>query len=275
MYDTLCLAGGGFRLVAKLGALSHDSNLYNYKTYVGVSMGAVVSLLLSIDYSLDEIYDYFTKQVLSYDRDVDLLSVHETYGLFSIERLYHQGLLPMLLKKLHSTNPTIGDIEQIFQKKLYICSWNLTENKLDYHTGDVPIKDAILMTTAIPFCLVSKKYQNNFHIDAGLLKGSLYIFNEMIEQGIISAETSVCYNLHVRESGKASHTNNIFDFIQQVMFVTVDSLMSQTKSKIKKMVVIKLSNTFPVLPIDVSEEKMKEMCEQMWNIGYNQIKKKN
>lgn len=274
MIDTLCLGGGGWKLTAKLGALAHETRLENIKTYVGVSMGGIVSVLLSVGYTVEDIYHYFTRQTLLYERDVDLFQIHKTYGIFTLAHLYTNELEPMIVQKLNKTNPTLQDIEEAFQKKVIICSWNLTKQRIDYHTGNTPIKDAIMMTTAIPFCLTSVLYEQDYHIDVGLLKSSLYVFNEMVKTGRLVPEETLCYIISSPESGMQKIPKNLFEFIQQVLSVAFDALTEGKKSLLPHTVRIKLHNKYPYIPIDIPEEERKKLCKEMWNIGYQQVKKR-
>lgn len=274
MIDTLCLGGGGWKLTAKMGALSHDTHIDSIKTYIGVSMGGVVSVLLSIGYNVNEIYEYFTKQTLLYERDVDVFQIHKLYGLFTLEHLYTEELEPMIVKKINKNNPTLQDIETIFGKKVYICSWNLTKQNIEYHSGSTPIKDAIMMTTAIPFCLTAVQYKDDYHIDVGLLKSSLYVFNEMVKERRLIPENTICYIISSPESSRNKVPKSVFDFIQQVLSVAFDSLTEYKKSLIPNTTYIKISNKYPYIPIDISSEERKKMCKEMWKIGYQQIKKK-
>lgn len=272
-HSVLCIGGGGFRLCAKLGAMKHDHRLQHITTYVGVSMGALICILLSLGYSVDHIYEYFTKASLSWDRDSDIFRINETYGVFSLEHLY-KDFERMILQKLETSDPTLEDIQTRFGKKVYICSWNLTKQRLEYHSDKTPIKSAILMTTAIPFCLHAISYKQNIHIDVGLLKGSSYVFNELLDQQLFREEETICYQITSDSSVPNKYPRSLFEFIQQVFMVAFQSLGSST-TKIKETKYIPLSNKYPYIPIDLSESERLSLCKEMWNIGYNQIKKKN
>lgn len=273
-HSVLCIGGGGFRLCAKLGAMKHDHRLQDITTYVGVSMGAILSVFLALGYSVDEIYEYFTREgALSWDRDSDILMIHQTYGVFTLENLY-KDIERMIFQKLKVNNPTIGDIEKKYYKKVYICSWNLTKQKLEYHSGTTPIKTAIFMTTAIPFCLHSVSYKDHIHIDVGLLKGSSYVFNELVDQQLFREEDAICYQIMSDSSVPNKYPLSFFEFIHQVFMLLFQSL-GTTKTNIKETKYIRLSNKYPYIPIDLSDSERLSLCKEMWKIGYNQIKKKN
>lgn len=272
-HSVLCIGGGGFRLCAKLGAMKHDHRLQDINTYVGVSMGAVLCLFLALGYSVDEIYEYFTNTSISWERDSDIFAIHQTYGVFTLENLYKE-IERMIFQKLNMNDPTIGDIEKQYHKKVYICSWNLTKQTLEYHTDTTPIKMAILMTTAIPFCLHSISYKDHIHIDVGLLKGSSYVFNELLERKLFRDEDTLCYQIVSDSSVPNKYPGSFFEFIQQVLLIAFQSL-GTTKTKIKETKYIRLSNKYPYIPIDLSESERLSLCKEMWKIGYNQIKKKN
>ena len=61
--NTLCISGGGVKGISFLGALSYlldkkHIDLNNIHTYIGSSVGSIISLLFVLGYSIDELIDF-------------------------------------------------------------------------------------------------------------------------------------------------------------------------------------------------------------------------
>ena len=151
---------------------------------------------------------------------------------------------------------------------------NLTKQKLEYHSDSTPIKSAMFMTTAIPFCLQSVSYKDDIHIDVGLLRGSSYVFNELLKQGLFREEEAICYLIISDSSIGNKYPRSFVEYIQQVFMAIFQSLGTNV-TNIKETKYIRLSDKFPYVPIDLEDSERLPLCKEMWDIGYNQIKKKN
>ena len=63
VYDTICLSGGGLKGFAFVGALEYLHNksyidLNKINNFVGTSVGSILSYLLTLGYTVQEIIDF-------------------------------------------------------------------------------------------------------------------------------------------------------------------------------------------------------------------------
>ena len=87
MIDTLCFSGGGVKGFAIIGVLEYleknnNLDILLIKNYVGTSCGAIISFLLSINYSINEIKEFilnFNFNILINDIDIDNIFIN--YGI--------------------------------------------------------------------------------------------------------------------------------------------------------------------------------------------------
>lgn len=176
--DILVLGPGGFKSLTELGALNElDKHqfLERVRTYVGVSAGAVISLLLVSGYS--------PKQVITEAITFDLF--HDLFKNFTIDTLKDvekkQGILTngSLKDKLESmirdkfgVIPTLKGLYHATGLKLVTVTLNISIAKvchISYETDpDISCVDAVLLSTNIPLVFQKIKYKSQFYTDGAL-----------------------------------------------------------------------------------------------------------
>lgn len=174
-YKTLVLSGNSTNAVVSLGALQYIyEKLYlkNIQTYVAVSSGTIISVLLSIGYSPIEIISYICfeqayKNLPSFSLLNTLLS-----GQSSISFLPIRERIEQMIKTQISHVPTLEELFVKTQKTLVFTVYNLTDHRREYisHTThpNLQVIDAIHMSCNFPIIFEPFLLDNKLYIDGGL-----------------------------------------------------------------------------------------------------------
>jgi len=174
-YDTIVLSGGGLKGFSILGALQfivdEDKNfLQNLKKYYGVSVGAIICLLLIIQYQPKDILaEFISNQSLS-DVNINIYNGLFGKGFIDFDQLT-SIFSKMVMSKLNRI-PTLGDVCHEFDCEFKCITYNFTtrsETVISNTThSDMNLLDTIRMTSNIPFIFDSFKYNEHLYYDGFL-----------------------------------------------------------------------------------------------------------
>ena len=172
--DTIVLSGGGMRGILMLGGLQYlvdAKQLHDIKTFVGTSVGAILSFLICIGYTPIEILS----KVCAYERlkelsSIDIRGMLNGAGATSFDII--GGFIEDLTLEKLKYIPTLNDIREDLDKNLIICTYNLSMSKPEYLNPDdhpsLSCIDAIQMSSNIPFIFKPFLYNDSYYIDGGL-----------------------------------------------------------------------------------------------------------
>lgn len=215
---TLVLSGGGIRGIATLGALQYliDHNhitIEQFNTFIGTSIGSVLSVLLIIGYSPSKIYEIMYRIDLSdFAFYIDAYNFYHKFGFDIPNRIII--LIERLLKyKNIDTSITLEQFYQKFNKDLIMTTINLSNYKGIYlshiHYPNLSLIEALKMTTAIPFIFEPVIYKNEFYIDGGLFDNyPIQLKEDSI--GIILVEKSI--DVPMKDFSLFSYVKHVFNF---------------------------------------------------------------
>ncbi len=175
-YNTLVMSGGGTKGFCTLGALQYmqDNNIItsaSIKNYVGTSIGSIISYFVAIGYTPIEIVVYLCSN------NVFESLLNNFSSLFEMSGIYKYSLITkhcenMTLAKIDYI-PTLKQLYDNFGKKLYVCTYNLTQHKREYisyvNYPDMSCLDAIRLSSNIPFVFDECIYNGNEYIDGGVI----------------------------------------------------------------------------------------------------------
>jgi NTE family protein len=190
----LLLCGGGFKFYYLYGSLKylHEINvIQNVTEYIGVSAGAMLSLLLLLGYTPDEL----NKFILEFQ--FDKLIVPHIDNLLDKKGLDDGEILKFtmqqfLIKKKYSENIKFSDLFQKTNKKLVFIASNITKNKLEIidHTTypNMSICQGILITSALPLLFQPVLYDDNYLIDGGVFDN--YPIDLFLDENILGINLS-------------------------------------------------------------------------------------
>lgn len=182
MIDTLIISGGGTRSIAVIGTLKYlekNSLLQDIKKYAGSSAGAILSLLLNIGYTSQEIYDDVFSQNSSnvYDNMFKIpYNLLVNYGLFSGVKMINL-LEKLIIKKGFKENITFKELYEQTNKIIVLTGSSLTDKDTYYFnyntTPNMKVTDAVRISISIPLFFTSVQYSinniNHVFVDGGVL----------------------------------------------------------------------------------------------------------
>lgn len=173
-FTTLIVSGGAVRGFALLGALQYlmDNNMMSMcNTFVGTSIGAIISYLICIGYSPVELMVILC-QTHWFQRmtNFDVYNVIQGSGALSFSIV--QEILEKLTVKKIGKFITLGELYQQHGKKLVCCTYNYTlhrEEFLDYTNHPLlPCLTALRMSANIPLLFEPFEYNGYLYFDGGL-----------------------------------------------------------------------------------------------------------
>lgn len=170
----LVLGPGGMRGFLELGAiyvLQKEGLLDKVDTYCGVSIGAVIALLLVCGYSIYEIVEHAVSFDLFKDiHHTSLQDVIQLTGLLS-NAPTRKKLEDLVIKKLGKV-PTLWELYLLRKISLVTVALNITTQKVHYFSpftdSSTSCVDAVMCSCHIPFLYHKLTYKNNIYVDGAL-----------------------------------------------------------------------------------------------------------
>lgn len=221
MYKNLVLSGGsskGYSYIGVLKTLEKYNIINNIKTFVGTSVGSIYSTLFSMGFKSND-FDYFLKMDINI-KDVDIDYLLYDYGFYSGKEIIN--ILQKVIEQKYNKNITFKELHKLKKNKLVICVTNLNKKKIEYlsyeNYPNMKILEAIRCAITIPFIFTTKKYNNNYFIDAALIQNiSFYNLNPKETLGImlldkkeelIKINNIENYIINIYECFKINHINS-------------------------------------------------------------------
>jgi NTE family protein len=269
-YDTLVIAGGGPKGILALGALQYcyDNNiLKNIQTYIGTSIGGIISYLLIIGYTPIEIIVYVCANQ-SFDKlnDFNILSFIRGNGACSFN-IINEVLEKMTIDKI-GFFPTLQDLKNKFNKTLILTTYNITDNKIEYlsfeNYGNIPSLIALRMTSNIPLVFDKYKYGNSYYIDGGIANNFPIDIAEKYGEKI--------FGINFLNKDNITSELNILEYIHQLIFIPMKQINDLKIENSKNNDKIKIYTIDPgnvkVFNFDInSQDKL-----EMFSDGYQQFR---
>lgn len=177
MYDTLVLSGGAMNGILQLGSLQYCKDkgmLENIKTYIGTSVGAIISYLMIIGYTPVEIIVYLCTHTKVFEKlkYFDINAGCRGDGATSFLHIL-EYLEQMTTEKIGRLL-TMKDIPILFEKKFICTTFNSSKNISELLsaelTPDLPCLSALRMSANIPLVFEHYKYGDSFYVDGGICK---------------------------------------------------------------------------------------------------------
>jgi len=172
----LVISGGGINGLGILGIikyLSENNLIKNINHYIGTSAGAILSFLLTIGYSYNEIYEFCCYFNFSKIMDnVNLNSFLDKYGFEDSSKMYY--ILKRLCenKKINS-NITFKELFESTNIKLTISGSCISNSKLYYFNHetypDMQVLLAVRISSTIPLVFIPIVFEDKLWLDGGLI----------------------------------------------------------------------------------------------------------
>jgi predicted acylesterase/phospholipase RssA len=180
MIDTICLSGGGIKGFSFIGVLEYleknnNININLINNFVGTSIGAIISFLLSIKYDIIELKEFllnFNFKILINDYDNNIENLLINFGLDDGNKIIF--ILQSFLKnKYNLTDITFKEHYELTKNNLIIIGTNYTkssEEMFNYkNTPNMSIITAIRISISVPLIFTPVLYNDNYYVDGALV----------------------------------------------------------------------------------------------------------
>ena len=175
--NTLVLSSGGAKTIAFIGAIKglEDINLLkNIKKFVGVSGGSLISLLLILGYTSDEMYNKILETNISHLQKKEYFKIFNYFGIDSGNKFV--GWIQRLIIEKLGPNTELITLKELYDKtgkELIITVSNLCRYRVEYldhiNHPNLSISTAIRMSISIPLLFTAVKYDEDIYVDGALL----------------------------------------------------------------------------------------------------------
>lgn len=263
-YKTLVLSGGGTKGILHLGAVYYleENNLANFDTYIGTSVGSLITGLLAIGYTGKELFDFMLHFDMTTLKNFNFSNLLTGYGLDDGKVIIFV-FKKLIEKKINMPEITFGQLYKKFKKKLVICATCLNEAKPYYFSyenyPDMPIYLAVRMSMAIPFIFTAVSYNGSIFSDGGLVD------NYPIEQSENLSETIGIYLDGIKIY---KHINNLEEFTLSIFFCLLMTTGNLEKKYNENSVYIPSSD---IGVVNFSMSKLERLT--LFKLGYDYCKK--
>lgn len=177
-YKNLIFSSGSIRGLSYIGcikSLDERKILEGIETYVGVSAGSMISLLLYLEYSYEEIRGLVVGLDFEMLKNISGEHILEYFSKFGIDDGKKMRRLVELCieKKGNDPNMTFGEAFKRYKKKLIVigCCLNTQSKEIFSHeyTPDVSIVEAIMISISIPFYYTMREHDGRQFVDGAIV----------------------------------------------------------------------------------------------------------
>ncbi len=239
-YDTLVLSGGGIKCFILLGALQYfydKHSLQKISTYIGTSIGSVISFLLSIGYTPIELLIslQMNKWLENLDNTFNVLNILNDVGVVSWSKI-QESLESLTINKI-GYYPTLKNIYEKFGKRLIFVTYNFTKRETEYldyiNCPDLPCLVGLRMSCNIPLVFDKFKYMGSFYVDGALGDNFAILKGSVISQQYTPPRKTlgICLKYEKSEEGDTSSSiyiqknsnSNILDYVLALMQIPISA----------------------------------------------------
>ena len=205
-YKNVIFSGGSIRGLSYIGCLKslEEHNLVDsIQTYVGISIGSIMSTLIYLGFNSTELFQLMMAIKLDELKNIDADNIIDFFKHFGVDDgSKFRKLIEVCIRKRgfkHDIN--FLEAYKIINKKLIIVGSCLNTQSADYFswetTPDMKIVDAIMASISIPFYFTMKTYGEFSYGDGGLIDNyPIQLFKEELDEtlGFLICENVTTYN---------------------------------------------------------------------------------
>ena len=290
-YNNLVLSGGAFKAIAFIGCIRYleDNNLISYiQNVIGSSAGAIIGLMVCLDYSSNDMISIIKKESSQYDDTIDIdsiLDMFDTMGASDGQEFVEMAYRIMQYK-LSCETFSDSEVRSInfanFAKKtgknMVIAASNLSKAQSEYFSVDttptLTILQAIRISISVPIIMTPVIMNDMVYVDAG-------IFNNFPIEYFDDQRNPFTNTLSLLVSSPLSNTPvNSLNLISYVKLL-FDSLLTRNNTKHESAgkgnhsVYVDLKEGSQTYGIDMQTMKMEindVLIDKYIEIGYESLK---
>jgi len=274
LYNEIIISSGGNKGVAIVGALNEfikNYSLNNIKYYTGCSIGAIISLMIIIGYTIEELNDIIFKINLAQFQDLKIKNLIEKCG-FDEGIKFTNFLKAIIINKNFESNITFKDLYEKTGKILTITTVNITKGIIEYYNMEnnpyMSVLIGLRMSSNVPILFAPIFYNDCYYLDGGLLDPYPYFYIKNTKKyGIWLFENDEFSFIKDLETNFINNTDNSLGFILNLLKIMYCNYMKKFYKKIPKNTIY-IDFNYSNLSFDMDIHERKNMFE----IGVNKTK---
>ena len=281
--DTLILCGCSTKVSAYVGIFKAllDQNVIqidNINTIISTSSGSIISVLLTLGYSMAMIEKLIFN--ISYKK---LFNMDELNNFLNLNGLFTNNKIDILIYKLKyhkykKNSITLKELYDKTKKTLIFKVFNITKEVNEYISykthPNIKLNIAIKMTTCLPFLFKPILYDENYYIDGGI-SGSLPYLSEYknyLAIYITSITKDDIINNHIQNMNIFKYTQVIIKVLSSLVECSnINKTIFNNNSRLIKVYIQDIS-TFN---FDISLDIKKKLSNQGKQSTIDHLKKHN
>jgi len=283
MYTNLVFSGGGVKGISFIGSLIELEKLgllKNINHFAGTSVGSIIATLIAIGYSPKEIKKLMLNEDrLNFDKIVDssivIVDIYHFinyYGIAYGDYIY-EALGQVIYDKTNNEDYTFEDLLRDKNRQLIITATNLNTKNLVYFYHktypDLPIRQAIRMSTSVPFLYMPYIYNNEYYVDGGMLNNYIIeVFDGGNPEDIqtrydgIPNEKTLGFKI-VYDNNNDNKINHLYDYTYSFIetFLAENERKNLLKDNMNRTIKIETPN-YPLKKFDLTLEEKNHLIKQ-------------
>jgi predicted acylesterase/phospholipase RssA len=239
----LVISGGGpimFQIISAIQELERKEylNMKNIESIYGTSAGAIVAVMISLNFDWETINDYIIKRPWQDVFPIKVQNILDTYtkkGIFDNKNI-EKCFKPLFDTKDIPLNITMKDFFTLTNIDIHMYSFEINEYKvkdISHETfPDLPILTAIQMTCALPILVRPVFIDEKCFIDGGV--GCNYPIYFCVNSGKINDEILGFKNNYGNEnSSKIVENSTLLDYLLNFLFKSFDFIRDNNNINIQ------------------------------------------
>ena len=250
----LVINGGGPTGFLTYGAARHLAKtnfwkLVDIQGIYGCSIGALVGVILSLDYDWEWLDDYFIKRpwekLVSTTSSFNLINIYEQKGLLN-EQFFLETISPLLKAKDLPVQITLEELYAYNHIDLHLYTTNINSARLDkvdlsHKTHpNLTLFKALQMSMAFPIIIQPVCNGEGCYIDGGLLNN--YPLNDCLLQTKCEKDEILAFkNIWSDQKYNIHENSNIVDFLMVIikkmqMYIDTEDQQEEVKNTVRCLV---------------------------------------
>ena len=267
----LVLSGAGYHGIQLLGTLfKAEETLFkfsNIKSVYGTSAGSIVLAIWLLRLEKYIVYDFIINRPWekTYVLGANVISnLIGKKGVFE-NNIINEILIPLLRSKFLDTDLTLKQFYEITKVDFHIIATSVdTLEPIDFSHKthpDLPILDAVYMSSAIPFIFQPRYYNGSYVADGGL---SIHFpINPCIENGA-QIENILGITVSKKSLQTADENTPLTEYTFQMLNSIFRRLSKLSTVEIPYLITIELTSSLEDFPSVITDSKIRE---KLWKNG--------
>ena len=269
MIENLLIGSGGTLGCYFLGILKllEERNLLSgIKNILGVSVGSLLGLMLALNFTYNEIYEFSMK--LNFSKVINIkenrfLDITSKFG-FDNAKSFIRIVKIVIKHKTNNSDITFKELYTFGNKNLIIPGTNITLAKPNFFNKDtypnMKVWEAITISCSIPMVYQPYRFENHLYLDGAVDQTYITYFKDQHKT----------LNLIVENMSEEIEDINTFsEFMKSLIFYTMRNKRQQNFD-IRNTIDFKTGNEINPIDFDIDFETKKKI----YNLGYEETKRR-